>query len=80
MTKEINKPELAIFNDVFVTFASQILNSLYNSRLRELLRYCFVFSLGIEPIKLYVTRAATPLPPLKKEIKAYYAFSNAHIF
>ena len=29
-TKKINKPELAILNDVFVTVASQILNSLIN--------------------------------------------------
>ena len=38
MTKKINKPELAILNDVFVTVASQILNSLTtrnNQRGRE---------------------------------------------
>ena len=29
MTKKINKPELAILNDVFVTVASQILNFLF---------------------------------------------------
>ena len=28
MTKKINKPEIAVLNDVFVTVASQILNSL----------------------------------------------------
>ena len=28
------------------------------STLRELLRYCFVFGLGNEPIKLYETRSA----------------------
>ena len=31
MTKKINKPELAILNDVFVTVASQILNFLIGS-------------------------------------------------